>query len=156
MNADSLRGNIGKNLSLRNSFLIEDFLHPAKGTTQQILWDESNLACISIPRKDEHFWRHTEESVIQKWIESLRFQSDFTLIDAPPIWASTNMLGLSQMIDATLVIVRNNATPESEIGKIITFLKDHHFPIAGMILNDSKRLQSRYYDYASNSKGIHI
>lgn len=154
IDTDHFRGNISKHLPLNNAFQLEDFFR-TKGNPPRILWDDTNLSCISLGKSGHDFWKNTDENTVKQWIESLRYQSDFILIDTPPILASTNLLGFSQMVDETILVVRNKVTLESELDRMLTFLRDHNFKTAGTILNESRNRHTKYYAYAYNPKVAH-
>ncbi len=153
MDADVVRGRIQQNLKVRNEFLAEDFLPDTSGNPCQINWNESNLAVISFSKTGERFWTKNRETTISKWFEILRFQSDFIIIDSPPILASTDLLGISSMIDGVLVVVRNHVTQEQDFLRVESTLKEHHFEILGTVLNDSSSPHIQYsYEYVG--KGV--
>lgn len=91
--------------------------------------------------------------MLAKWFEILRFQSDFILIDSPPILASTDLLGISSLVDGVLIVARNNVTQERDFLRVESVLKEHHFEIMGTVLNDSTSPHIQYsYGYTPESK----
>lgn len=153
LDADTIRGRVEQNLATRSSFAAEEFIPNGSENPTRINWGESQLAVISIKKSGENFWTSNSEAVIAKWFEILRYQSDYILIDSPPILASTDLLGISSLIDGVLVVVRNNVTTERDLLRVESVLGEHNFEILGTVLNDSKSPHIQYsYGYAQ-SKG---
>ena len=148
LDADTIRGRVEQNLATRSSFTAEEFIPNGSENPIRINWGESHLAVISIKKSGENFWTSNTETVIAKWFEILRYQSDYILIDSPPILASTDLLGISSLIDGVLVVVRNNVTTERDLLRVESVLGEHNFEILGTVLNDSKSPHIQYsYGY---------
>ena len=148
LDADTIRGRVEQNLAIRTSFTAEEFIPNGSENPIRINWGESHLAVISIKKSGENFWTSNTETVIAKWFEILRYQSDYILIDSPPILASTDLLGISSLIDGVLIVVRNNVTTERDLLRVESVLGEHNFEILGTVLNDSKSPHIQYsYGY---------
>ena len=153
LDTDTVRGRIQENLKLPNSFNTEDFLPRNDGSYSRIVWDNTNLATISMGNAGPGFWKRNPEQMIAKWFEMLRFQCDYILIDAPPLMASTDLLSLPAMIDGVIIVVRNNVTVEKELLKVEALLRDHQFEVMGTVLNYSTSTHIQYsYGYEATSK----
>ncbi|MHB8544558.1 MAG: tyrosine-protein kinase domain-containing protein [Leptospirales bacterium] len=151
LDADTIRGRVEQNLTTRSSFSAEEFIPNGNDNPTRINWGESQLAVVTIKKSGENFWTSNTEAVIAKWFEILRYQSDFILIDSPPILASTDLLGISALIDGVLIVVRNNITTERDLIRVESVLTEHHFEILGTVLNDSKSPHIQYsYGYAQS------
>ncbi|MHB8422759.1 MAG: tyrosine-protein kinase domain-containing protein [Leptospirales bacterium] len=150
LDADVVRGRAQQNLKIRNEFFAEDFLPGTSGSPCQINWNESNLAVVSLSKSKQSFWTEHRESMISKWFEILRFQSDYIIIDSPPILASTDLLSISAMVDGVLIVVRNNVTLEQDFLRVESVLKEHHFEVMWTVLNDSASPHIQYsYEYTN-------
>jgi tyrosine-protein kinase Etk/Wzc len=153
LDTDTVRGRMQENLKLPNSFNTEDFLPRNDGSYSRIVWDNTNLATISMGNAGPGFWKRNPEQMIAKWFEMLRFQCDYILIDAPPLMASTDLLSLPAMIDGVIIVVRNNVTVEKELLKVEALLRDHQFEVMGTVLNYSTSTHIQYsYGYEATSK----
>ncbi len=153
MDADTIRGRVYQNLRLGKEFSAEDFLPDLEENPRRIDWNEGNLAVITLAKSKNRFWTEHPEAVIAKWFEILRFQSDFILIDSPPILASTDLLGISSLVDGVLVVARNNVTQERDFMRVESVLQEHHFEIMGTVLNDSTSPHIQYsYGYTPEGK----
>ena len=153
LDADTIRGRVQQNLRPALDFSAEDFLPDNDGGPRRIDWDEGNLAVITLEKSPKRFWTEHPEAMLAKWFEILRFQSDFILIDSPPILASTDLLGISSLVDGVLIVARNNVTQERDFLRVESVLKEHHFEIMGTILNDSTSPHIQYsYGYTPEGK----
>jgi Mrp family chromosome partitioning ATPase len=153
MDADTIRGRVHQNLRLGREYCAEDFLPDVEEAPQRIDWSEGNLAVITLAKSKKRFWTEHPESLIAKWFEILRFQADFILIDSPPILASTDLLGISSMVDGVLVVARNNVTQERDFMRVESVLQEHRFEIMGTVLNDSTSPHIQYsYGYTPEGK----
>ena len=145
LDTDTVRGKVQENLGLPNSFTVEDFLPRNDGSYSRIVWDNTNLATISMGNAGPGFWKKNPETVISKWFEMLRFQCDYILIDSPPLMASTDLLSLPSMIDGVIIVVRDKVTAEKDLLKVESLLRDHQFEVMGTVLNYSKSTHIQYY-----------
>jgi tyrosine-protein kinase Etk/Wzc len=153
MDADTIRGRVQQNLRSVNHFQAEEFLPGNDEGPRVIDWNQGNLAVITLEKSPTRFWMEHPEPVLAKWFEILRFQSDFILIDSPPILASTDLLGISSLVDGVLIVARNNVTQERDFLRVESVLKEHHFEIMGTVLNDSTSPHIQYsYGYTPESK----
>lgn len=153
MDADTIRGRVQQNLRSANHFQAEEFLPDNDEGPRVIDWNQGNLAVITLEKSPKRFWTEHPEPVLAKWFEILRFQSDFILIDSPPILASTDLLGISSLVDGVLIVARNNVTQERDFLRVESVLKEHHFEIMGTVLNDSTSPHIQYsYGYTPESK----
>ncbi|MEC4682989.1 MAG: P-loop NTPase [Nitrospirota bacterium] len=142
---DHVRGNLAGSMNLQNRYTVEAFFRPGDVTPPMIAWDQSNLATVSLGDFGADFWRTTQDSVLFKGFELLRYQANFILIDAPPILAAPDLLSLSAYVDGTILVARNTQSLEKEILKTESALKEHHFKILGTILNESNETRASYY-----------
>ncbi|MHB1286916.1 MAG: polysaccharide biosynthesis tyrosine autokinase [Leptospirales bacterium] len=148
VDADTIRGKIRYNIGVPNTYDARYFIHEENENPSRINWSDGNLAIVNLGGKESHFWTEFQEEVIHKWFELLRYQSDYILIDSPPMLATTDLLGLSGMVDGVLVVVRNNVTVERDLLRVEAILKDHNFEILGTVLNDSSSPHIQYsYGY---------
>ena len=152
---DHVRGKLGETMNLQNSYTVDAFFSPEQETPPMIPWDKTNLTTISLGERGPDFWRTTDDSVLFKGFELLRYQATFILIDAPPILAAPDLLSISAYVDGTIMVVKNNESLDKEILRTESALKEHHFKIMGTILNASKSNNSSYYlSYGYDAKSV--
>lgn len=142
---DTVFGSMAKNLNAKNSFPAKDFFQIGEKVPPVIPWEESNIAILSLDKKNADFWRTTPDAHLFKGFELLRFQANFILIDSPPILAAPDLLSLSSYVDRSILVVRNNQSLERDVLRTETLLKEHHFKILGTILNGAVSTHTAYY-----------
>lgn len=142
---DHVRGKLEETMNLQNRYCVDDFFFRRQDSAPMIPWDLSNLATISLGERGPDFWRTTEDSILFKGFEMLRYQANFVLIDAPPIMAAPDILSLSPLIDGVIMVVKNKESLDKEVLRTESTLKEHHFKILGTLLNGSTETASSYY-----------
>ena len=73
---------------------------------------------------------------------------DWILIDSPPVAPLTDAVLLLKHVDASLVVVRADRTPQEAVKEALTLLGPKH--VLGIIFNAAEgltRLYSEYYGY---------
>lgn len=101
---------------------------------------------ILIPRgtAKPSLWRNLPEGSLEKFIETLRSQADYILIDSPPILSTTDILILSGLADGIFLVVRDRFTLEKDFLKMQSILESHSAHVLGTILNESKTTFIKY------------
>jgi len=74
-------------------------------------------------------------------------QADFVIFDSPPILAVTDSVLLSQMVDATLLVVKGGKTAYQAVAVASRRIADVNGHIAGVLLNQVKRNNGYGYTY---------
>jgi polysaccharide biosynthesis transport protein len=85
-------------------------------------------------------------------IERLAASWDLVLIDSPPVLGVSDPLVISGFADATLLIVRSNATRISEVKSAVELLRKVQAPLVGSVVN-SVDVSRRGYGYGSYGYG---
>lgn len=71
-------------------------------------------------------------------LDALRAQSDTVILDSPPVLPVSDAVGLSGRVDATLLVVRANATTRKSLARALSLLRQVEAPLIGAVLNDTK------------------
>ncbi|MBK9054554.1 MAG: polysaccharide biosynthesis tyrosine autokinase [Chloroflexi bacterium] len=74
-------------------------------------------------------------------------QADFVIFDSPPVLAVTDSVLLSQMVDATLLVVKGGKTAFQALAVASRRIADVNGHIAGVLLNQMSRKNSYGYTY---------
>ncbi|MEO7555929.1 MAG: polysaccharide biosynthesis tyrosine autokinase [Acidimicrobiales bacterium] len=69
-------------------------------------------------------------------IETLRSQSDYVIIDTPPVLPVADARIVAGVVDATLLVVAANASAEKDIKRSLELLQQVDANIVGTVLND--------------------
>lgn len=99
-------------------------------------------------------------------LEELKAEADIVVLDSPPVLPVSDAIGLSAHVDATLLVVRANATNRKSVVRALELLGHIDTPVIGTVLNGAKGEESyadggyRYGPYyraepSSNSVGVH-
>lgn len=83
-------------------------------------------------------------------IAALRAESDYVLIDTPPVLPVADALIVSAVSEATLLVVKAERSTEKDVRRAIELLRQVDAPLVGTVFNDIRR-QSGYgasYGYA--------
>lgn len=74
-------------------------------------------------------------------------QADFVIFDSPPVLAVTDSVLLSQLVDATLLVVKGGQTAHQALAVASRRIADVNGYIAGVLLNQMSRKNSYGYAY---------
>src|SRR5690606_19373370 len=85
------------------------------------------------------------------YLQWLREQFDFIVIDTPPLLATTDALQLSRQCDAVIVTARAKQTREGELTHVIESLEQVGAPVVGTVLNGFDVSMAYGYKYRYRS-----
>lgn len=144
IDGDLLKGRLHQFFSVPNRGGLDERLVSSQSFKIPTFQDKNNLVLIPRGSAKPSIWRTLPEGMLEKFIESLRVQADFILIDAPPILATTDILILSGLADGIFLVVRDRYTLEKDFLKMQSILESHHVRVLGTILNESKTTFIKY------------
>lgn len=78
-------------------------------------------------------------------VEKLSSLFDWVIFDTPPVGPLTDAISLSRAVDASMLVVRADATPRSAVDDAISRLGKNH--ILGVIFNGSEGVNRSYSSY---------
>jgi Mrp family chromosome partitioning ATPase len=83
--------------------------------------------------------------LVTKW----RREYDFVIIDSPPVLPVTDAILLSQVADASLLIVRHGVTPRDTVQRSYRLLRQQlpNQAVLGLVMNAMPEGATRYYAY---------
>lgn len=101
-----------------------------------------------------------ENERFRKLIEYARENFDYVILDTPPLGSVADALNITTLCDGSVLVVRANETPRSNVIDSVNALKRTTTPLLGVVLNRAK-LEKRsgsyyYYHYDYNDKGQKI
>jgi capsular exopolysaccharide synthesis family protein len=97
-----------------------------------------------IPPNPAELIGSTRMAEVATWLTE---QADFVIFDSPPILAVTDSVLLSQMVDATLLVVKGGQTAYQALAVASRRITDVNGHIAGVLLNQVKRNNGYGYTY---------
>jgi Mrp family chromosome partitioning ATPase len=81
-------------------------------------------------------------------MDECRKQFDFVFIDSPPILGISDALHLGQLVDAAVLVIRENVSNRKAVAETISMMEAAHLPVAGFVFNDVDPRGSGYsYGY---------
>ena len=144
-------------LDLRRARLAEYFgLTPSHGLTDYLL-DHCDLnECLVSPgiarlvllpqcervRNSSEMLSSPKMKALMKELKE-RYPDRIIVYDLPPLLASDDALVMAPLLDATILVVRDEKTTSSEIESSLALLKDYN--CLGTVLNRSRRAKQYYY-----------
>ena len=86
----------------------------------------------------------------RSFIRDVARQFDMVVLDGPPVLMGSDALSLSDVADATLLVISASDTPVSVLNETMKLLRTARSPLAGLVLNKTDPKQRRrYYGYAA-------
>jgi capsular exopolysaccharide synthesis family protein len=92
-----------------------------------------------------------ESKTLRELIDTLRREFDIVVIDTPPVLSISDPVYISNLVDATLLVVAANETPQDLVNDALVALRSAHAPLAGILLN--KVSSGKMYGYYGNRGG---
>ena len=96
-------------------------------------------------------------TAMRDWINKLRSQYDFIIIDLPPVGIVSDALSVSEYIDGLIMIVRQNYTRRRALANSSSILRPLGNKLLGIVVTDSTSNKKDYYyhsyAYGDESKG---
>lgn len=163
VDADLRKGRIHEYFGVENSNGLSDLIahvDEAYNHLQQFVHNSSveNLDFVlsgTVPPNPSELLLH------EKFLAALGAVSqnyDHVIIDSPPILAATDAAIIGNLADATLLVVKHNRNPLSEIELSVKRLRQAGVNLRGTVYNGIKSAESRYghtryyYAYTKNKK----
>lgn len=91
-----------------------------------------------------------------KLVGVLRDMYDYVVFDTPPVGTFVDAAILSTLVDATMLVVRDNFTKRSEVLNAHEQLQKAEANLIGVVLNDCETESSEYYYAYYNKEGKRV
>jgi succinoglycan biosynthesis transport protein ExoP len=86
-------------------------------------------------------------SAMQTWLQFLRTQYDFIVLDSAPVLPVSDSVALNTLTDATLLLVRSRMTERPQVQRSYQILRRGGKHYVGLVLNGLSVSDSSYYGY---------
>jgi len=93
---------------------------------------------------------------MKEFLASCREEFDYVVIDSPPVLAVTDAVVLSQVADATILVVRSGRTTKQSLMRVRDVLKRSNVRMAGVLVNGvnfNSEDYRHYYGYYGSEYG---
>jgi succinoglycan biosynthesis transport protein ExoP len=97
--------------------------------------EESGMDVIRIERTNINPQDVFESDFMQSFLATVRREYDLVVLDTPPVMAVSDAVGLANLADSTLFLVRWEKTPRRVAMNALKQLRDSGAPIAGAVLS---------------------
>ncbi len=84
------------------------------------------------------------------WLMEMSKEYDYIVLDLPPVLAVADPLIVAKYVDAMIFVVKHNVTHKKHIVSSMNQLKMTKTHILGFVYNDSKLVDSCYYEHKKN------
>ncbi len=113
----------------------------------------SNLQVLSAGETPTNPVELLGSAAMRELISEASEQYDFVLLDMPPVNLVADVLTISELVDGTVLVVREGETKHPEFQRALSSLKFAHAKILGIILNDvnMNRIYGSQYGYGKYS-----
>ena len=149
VNGDLRKRGLDKRLGPTNCAGLSEVLSSNAEPAYCTYKDETNLTILfggAIPPfPAELLGSERMRELVTKW----RREYDFVIIDSPPVLPVTDAILLSQVADASLLIVRHGVTPRDTVQRSYRLLRQQ-LPtqaVLGLVMNGMPEGATRYYAY---------
>ena len=106
--------------------------------------DPTGLRMIPAGRFDSTDGLQDLESVLCRSVQALQNNSDFILVDAPPVLESADVLIAGRVIPNVILIVGSGRVSQECVREACRALSEAHIRLVGVILNERKRILPRW------------
>ncbi len=118
-----------------------------------IVREDNGLAMLLAVKPNSAMVELLSSSVISELVALARKEFDYVIIDSPPLGFFADSEVLSDLADASVLVVRQDVVPAAEINDAIDSLRAGKSQFMGCVLNDVRYLISRPSDYGHNKYG---
>jgi len=132
---------IGLGEIISGSALLNEAIFKVPGTELDIITSgEKRFDMSDIVNKEQ----------IKKFLDVLKIQYDYVIIDSPPVQPVSDTLILTQASDYNLFVIRSEETRTSSFMSSIKKIQNVGAKINGIIINDLDTSKDSYYSYYYN------
>ena len=126
---------------ISNSAQIKDVIFKVPGTDLDIITSgEKRFDMSDIVNRDQ----------IQKFLDILKLEYDYVIVDSPPVQPVSDTLILTQASDYNLFVVRSEETRNASFISSIKKIQNVGAKINGIVINDLDTSKDSYYSYYYN------
>ncbi len=148
IDADIRKGRIAKYFNKRRAPGLSDYLS-GQNTLDEVVHKShrhENLSYITCGTHSPKPYELLESDEMKKFIETLRTQYDYIIIDTPPVLLISDAVAIAPFTDGVALVCRHEVSFVSDIARALNALTFAHANVLGVIVNDYKAPKvSKYY-----------
>ena len=145
IDCDMRKPSIHKRFRVTNTHGITDLLLGKKSIDSVINKFNNNLHIITSGKIPPNPAEMLDSKVMTKFLDAMKNEYDYIVIDTPPIQAAADAQILSTKTDGILVVVRAGETKKDSVIDSISKLKKVNANIIGTVLNGVENKNEKYY-----------
>ena len=145
IDCDMRKPSIHKRFRVTNTHGITDLLLGKKSIDSVINKFNNNLHIITSGKIPPNPAEMLDSKVMTKFLDAMKNEYDYIVIDTPPIQAAADAQILSTKTDGILVVVRAGETKKDIVIDSISKLKKVNANIIGTVLNGVENKNEKYY-----------
>ena len=145
IDCDMRRPSIHKRFRVTNTHGITDLLLGKKSIDSVINKFNNNLHIITSGKIPPNPADMLDSKVMTKFLDAMKNEYDYIVIDTPPIQAAADAQILSTKTDGILVVVRAGESKKDIVIDSISKLKKVNANIIGTVLNGVENKNEKYY-----------
>ena len=140
IDADIRKGRIAKYFGKRSAPGLSDYLSGQKTLAEVVHHSKKyeNLSYITCGTHSPKPYELLESDEMKKFLEELRKEYDYIIIDTPPVLLISDALALAPMTDGVALVTRHQVSYVSDIARALNALTFAKANILGVIVNDYK------------------
>ena len=145
IDCDMRKPSIHKRFRVTNTHGITDLLLGKKSIDSVINKFNNNLHIITSGKIPPNPAEMLDSKVMTKFLDAMKNEYDYIVIDTPPIQAAADAQILSTKTDGILVVVRAGESKKDIVIDSISKLKKVNANIIGTVLNGVENKNEKYY-----------
>ncbi len=162
VDADIRKGRVARFFHRKSAPGLSDYLS-GQNSLEEITHsykENENLSYITCGTHAPRPYELLESEAMSKFIEELRKQYDYVIIDTPPLLVVSDAIAIATQVDGTVIVTRYEVSYLNDIGKTLEKLQFAKAKVLGVVVNDytvnEKTSYSsdryKYYSYAYEDK----
>ncbi|MEG0170022.1 CpsD/CapB family tyrosine-protein kinase [Anaerorhabdus sp.] len=150
---------IHKKLKIRNTIGITDFLNNRVTFDDAIKHVLKNVDVMTAGTKIIYHSEFIQSAVLQQFIEKMRSEYDFIIIDCPPVGLVTDAVIVSRYTDGTILVCESNKNEKKNLQRMKYQFDEVGSNVLGIVITKAdfgKKYYSHYgygYGYKKDKKG---
>ncbi len=161
VDADIRKGRISRFFHRKSAPGLADYLS-GQNSLEEVTHtykENNNLSYITCGTHAPRPYELLESEEMTKFIEDLRQQYDYVIIDTPPLLVVSDAIALATQADGTVIVTRYEMSYVNDIGKTLEKLQFAKANVLGVVVNDytvNEKLsyhsdRYKYYAYCYDS-----
>ena len=147
VDCDMRKPSLHKKFKISNISGISDLLLNREEFKQIAQEHNDNLTIITAGKVPPNPSEMLASNVMSKFIEEMKKEFDYIILDTPPLQAVTDAQVLSTKADGVLLVVRAGVTKKEAVASSVDLVRKVKGKVMGTVLNGVEQHKGNYYYY---------